>query len=382
MSYEYEQLVAALMGAAVILGLMGLLGTIVYLLLSLPYERQERARLFVDLLDSELRLGHAPEPALIRLAQCQDASLSVRFFILAAWLEQGLKLDEALAKVPRFLPPGVTAIIQTGCRLGSLQQVLPACRYQLQAAADEVSKTRNYLALTLMVFFPVWLAALAMINVFILPRIKAIAAEMVPEFNTPWMIDRLDHWLPLTAIPICLLALGALASIAGPRLELILKRALPGHWVDGFLNLLPWNNRRARRDFSLTLSLLLDAGFPEEQAVLHAGAATGNERFRRVAERAATELRKGARLPEALERIDAGPELRWRWQTAVQAHASFASALAGWHESLNAQAVKSEQAASNLVTTALVVLNGLLVGLVVIGIFQFITVIIEEASLW
>ncbi len=382
MAGDYERFFAAALITMIALSVLVLLAVVAFQLLSLPYRRQERARLFVDLLESELKRGQAPEPALLRLGQCRDASLSVRFFILVAHLEQGLKLDQALERVPRFLPVGVSAIIQAGCRLGNLPQILPACRYQLQAAADQVRKARNYLALTLMIFFPAWVAALWLVSAFVLPKFRAIGAEMIGDYQPTWAMENLDRLIPWVCVPGILLGIAVVANIAGPRARLWFLRFLPDGLVDGFLNLFPWNHRRVRRDFSLTLALLLDAGVPEDLAVTHAGAATGNHRFRQLAEQVAADLRTGARLPEALARLDAAKELKWRWQVAAQSHVPFARALEGWHETLNAQAVKAELSTSNLVTSSLVVLNGLIVGLVVVGIFQFFTTLIEEVALW
>jgi len=382
MDMDFQQFVAAVLTALICLGVMALLSTIAYQLLSLPYRRQERARLFVDLLESELKLGHAPEPAIIRLAGCQDASLSVRFFILAAYLAKGLKLDEALDRVPRFLPAGVSAVIQAGCRLGNLPQVLPACRYQLQAAADQSRKARNYLALSLMIFFPAWAAAVWLIATFILPRFELIAREMIGDYQLSWTMRNVRDLIPFICVPGLLLGAAAVASVAGQRMRLWFLNWLPAGFVDGLLNLFPWNQRRVRRDFSLTLALLLDNGVPEDQAVLHAGAATGNHRFRQLAERVAHDLRTGARLPDALARLDNARELQWRWQVAARSLVPFARALEGWHEALNAQAVKAELSTANLVTSTLIVLNGVLVGLVVVGIFQFFVTIIEETALW
>jgi type II secretory pathway component PulF len=266
--------------------------------------------------------------------------------------------------------------------LGDLARVIPACRYQLQAAADHVRKARNYLALTVMLFLPAWILTLWVLVAFVVPRMQAIAAEMIGDQVGSWAVENFELLIPIGCLPVVLLLLAAFAVVAGPRMRLWFLAWLPAGLVDGFLNLLPWNNRRARRDFSLTLSLLLDGGVPEEAAVLHAGAATGSHRFRQLAELAAADLRAGAKLPDALSRVDDARELRWRWRVAAETQLPFEHALEGWHESLNAQAVKAEMSSSNLLTSSLILLNGVIVGLIVIGIFQFFTTIIEETALW
>lgn len=382
MYIDYEALVGSIIATAVGLGLLLGLGFGGYQLLSLPYRRQERARLFVDLLESELKLGRAPEPAILQLAQCRDPSLSVRFFVLAAWLEQGLKLDEALEKVPRFLPAGVTAILQTGCWLGDLHRVLPACRYQLQAAGDQVRKARSYFTASLIIFFPILAGLCFLISTFVIPKFNAIGAEMMGTLPANWAITHIDLLVWLALMPVLLLGIILTTLAAGPRIRLFLLRWLSPVFIDRLLNWTPWNNRRARRDFSLTLAVLLDAGVPEDQALRHAGAATGSHFFGALAQRAADKLRAGTNLLEALARIDPAGELKWRWQVAAHGHVPFQRALEGWHETLNVRAVKAEQSAASLATTFLVLLNGLVVGAVVVGVFQFLTTIIEETALW
>jgi len=382
MSSHAQEVVAAILVMLVALGALLTLGTFAYQFFSLPYRRQERAQRFVELLGTELSQGRAPEPAILRLAQCRDASLSVRFFILAAWLEKGLNLDEALDKVPRFLPAGVTAILQTGCRLGDLRRVLPACRYQLQAAGDQVRKARSYFTASLIVFFPILAGLCLLISAFVIPRFNAIGAEMLGTFPSNWAITHIDLLALLTMIPVVLLGIVVTTLAAGPRIRLFLLRWLSPTFIDRLLNWTPWNHRRARRDFSLTLALLLDAGLPEDLALRHAGAATGSHFFGTLAKRAADKLREGTTFLDALAQIDPAGELKWRWQVAARAHVPFQQALEGWHETLDVHAVKAEQSAASLATTTLVLLNGVIVGAVVVGVFQFLTTLIEESALW
>ncbi|MBI1178827.1 hypothetical protein GC207_15450 [bacterium] len=377
-----QETVIALLVSLIGFGLLILVGGLIYQFLSLPYRRQERAQRFVDLLDTELKLGIAPEAAILHMAKCNDPSLSVPFYLLAAWLEKGLKLDEALDRVPRFLPGGVTAILKTGYQLGNLQQFIPACHYQLQAAADQVRKARNYFAGSLIIFFPAWTAIMWMISIFVIPKFNAIGAEMLPHYHPSWAITHINQLALFSLVPLAALLVVLVAYTAGPRIRLKLLHWLPPELVDGCLNWFPWNNRRARRDFSLALSLLLDCGVPEDQAVVHAASATGSFRFQQLAERTAAKLRDGVRFVDALAAVDPAGELKWRWEIAAQSGIPFREALEGWHETLNVRAVKAEQYASNYATTGLIVLNGVIVGAVVIGVFQFLTSIMQEASLW
>jgi type II secretory pathway component PulF len=121
---------------------------------------------------------------------------------------------------------------------------------------------------------------------------------------------------------------------------------------------------------------------PESDAVRFAGTASGNEQFAQVAGEIANDLKAGATLPDALARIDPAEEFKWRWNIAAQSGVPFEVALEGWHETLNARAVQNETGVANLSTTILILMNGVIVGLIVVGVFQFMTGIIEEALLW
>jgi type II secretory pathway component PulF len=81
--------------------------------------------------------GRTPEAAIVAAASSRDPSLGARFHLLAAYLERGLPLDQALAKVPRLLPPQVRAIFSAGRRIGDTKRVLPACRALWQDGISE-----------------------------------------------------------------------------------------------------------------------------------------------------------------------------------------------------------------------------------------------------
>ena len=57
-------------------------------------------------------------------------------------------------------------------------------------------------------------------------------------------------------------------------------------------------------------------------------------------------------------------------------------ALAGWHEALEAKAYQLEQTASQTITTGLVILNGCLVGLIAVSVFQALTSVVWGFTLW
>src|SRR5262245_51232279 len=100
---------------------------LVYFVLTLPLRRRERARIFLYLLKAGLDKGLAPENAIAAAASSGDRMLSSRFYDLSAYIRKGIPLSEALDKVPRLLPPRVSAMLKAGARIGDIRKVLPAC---------------------------------------------------------------------------------------------------------------------------------------------------------------------------------------------------------------------------------------------------------------
>src|ERR1041384_8303598 len=120
---------------------LAFIGSIVYLiyfLLTLPMRRKERTRLFLDLLELGLKGGHSPETTITSISNCRDRSLSVGFYVLSAYIQQGMRFTQALEKVPRLLPPQVCAMLKTGDRIGDISKVLPACRSLLKDGVSQV----------------------------------------------------------------------------------------------------------------------------------------------------------------------------------------------------------------------------------------------------
>ncbi len=128
------------LGTAVTFGLMLLLyivtgllpvGGFIYLfyfLLTLPMRRNERGRFFLDLLELGLKEGRTPESTIVEISASRDRAMGVRFHLLAVHLENGLRLGDALGKVPRLLPPQIRAMLKAGEAIGEMGRVLPAGR--------------------------------------------------------------------------------------------------------------------------------------------------------------------------------------------------------------------------------------------------------------
>jgi type IV pilus assembly protein PilC len=354
---------------------------LMYFLLTLPMRRKERARLFLDLLEMGMKEGRTPELAIENAASSRDRSLGVRFHLLAAHLEQGLSLTQALEKVPRLLPPQIIAMLKTGARIGDLAKVFPACRHFLRDGVSHVRGAMNYLILMAFIATPVGIFVALFLRLKVLPAFEQVFAGMVPEGKLPAFTQLIfadsGFFMMIQILMLLSLWLALFAYVGGPRVRGWLKPLLLGREL-----ISPWRSRRLKRDFSAMLAVLLDAGVPESEAVQLAGTSTASPTMVTRANRVCALLKQGIKLPEALRGLDVSGELQWRISNALRRGHSFLNALAGWHDALDAKAFQLEQSAAQITTTSLVLINGLIVGAVVCAIFLALINLVNEAVLW
>jgi type II secretory pathway component PulF len=147
--------------------------------------------------------------------------------------------------------------------------------------------------------------------------------------------------------------------------------------VDWITWRIPWKQKKLQRTFSAMLAVLLDGGVPEAVAVRLAGDSTANEICRRRARRVIAALEKGVKLDDAVRAFDDSGEFHWRLTNATHAHGGFLNALRGWHEALDAKAFQQEEAATHVLTSGLVLLNGLVVALIAIGMFGMLIMLLR-----
>lgn len=356
---------------------------LVYVAIGLPLRRQERARLFLDLVTTGLASGRSIEESVVSISRSGDTSVGARFHLLAAYLEGGWDLVSALQKSAGLLPPQMTAMIRVGQEIGDARRVLPACRALLNDATSHLQNAYNYLIVLAFVLLPVIPALFWVMTVFVLPKYQQLFADL--RESTP--LSALPfHWaaaMSQVQIVVALLFyLGAIFYVGGPRLVSWLGAGLLLPRIDGLLYRVPWRRKRMQRDFAGMLGLLLDAGVPEDRAVTLAADSTNNRAFTRRAERVVGALRQGTPLPQALAAIDSSGELHWRLANALRSGKNFFAALTGWLEGLDAQAFRQQQTFGQLVTTGLVLYNGLMVALFAVYVFGGFTAIIEEGVLW
>jgi type II secretory pathway component PulF len=358
---------------------------VAYFLLTLPMRRRERARLFLDLIELGLKDGRSAETTIMALSHSRDRKLGVRFYLLAAFGQPGRRQGHALEMVPRMLPPQIVAMLKAGETIGDISKVLPACRRLLHDGVSQIRGAINYLVLLAFGVTPLTIFIPIVLRTKVLPSYKAVFegvldGQALPAF-TRFVLENNGIAIALQTAFICIVWIAMFIYIAGPRVQGWLARIHPG--IPGWISWqLPWRRKRLHRDFSSMLAVLLDAGVPESEAVRLAGESTNNVVMQRRAGRVCELLSKGVKLPEAVCEMGDSQELSWRLSNALRSGRDFLRALAGWHEALDAKAFQLEQAAAQTTTTAMVLINGVLVGGIVIALFLALIQLVNEAVLW
>src|ERR1039457_4278460 len=239
-----------------------------HFLLSLPMRRRDRALFFLDLIETVVKRGQPVEQAILSAAENHDRAIGVRFFMVAAHIENGARLGEALEKEPRFLPPQINAMLRAGEKLGDLKKFLPACREVLRVAPDTVRTTMHYMVAILLLFAPVACWLIILLSVFVIPEFKALAAGMNYQV-WPLTVFVFEHtsWLVEFEMAIfALLMFVAVIYIGGPGFVRWFQfRSVPV--VDWVAWHIPWKRKKLLRAFSAMLAVLLDGGVPEAVAV-------------------------------------------------------------------------------------------------------------------
>jgi len=384
---DFGQLLFALLWYAILILLPGgAFSVVLHFLLSLPMRRRDRALFFLDLMETVLQRGQPLEPAILAAAENHDRAIGVRFYMLAAHIENGDRLGEAMEKEPRFLPPQVNAMLRAGEKLGDLKKVLPACREVLRIAPDTVRATMHYMVAILLLFAPIAVFMIFLIMTFVVPKFKDVAAGMnVPLWPiTNFVFAATPYIIWFEVLLFVALLTVAVIFIGGPGFV----RKFPFvRWlqfrdvslVDWITWRVPWKQKKLLRAFSAMLAVLLDGGVPEAEAVRLAGESTANGICRRRARCVIAALEKGEKLDEAVRAFDDTGEFHWRLTNATHTHGGFLNALCGWHAALDAKAFQQEETATHAMTSGLVILNGLVVALIATAMFGILIAILRGA---
>jgi type IV pilus assembly protein PilC len=353
---------------------------LVHFLFSLPMRRAERMRLFLALVEDAINRGQSIEAMILSVAESRDRMVGIRFYILAAHIEGGLNFVEALEKVPRFLPPQIIAMLRAGEKFGDLKKVLPACHEILRDRPAGVRSAVHYLISVVFLFSPFFIFMVVVLMVWVIPQFKMVAAGMNirlwPYTIFVFALNDSHILIGLEIILFLVLAMAALFYIGGPGLVRWFQfRSVP--IVDWLAWRIPWKQKRLQRTFSAMLAVLLDGGVPEAEAVRLAGESTANEICRRRSLRVIVAIEQGTKLDDAIRKFDDTGEFHWRLANAVHARGGFLDALRGWHEALDAKAFQQEEATAHIVTSGLVVLNGLMVALIATAMFGILIAVLN-----
>jgi hypothetical protein len=386
-SFELEGLLVFLLIAVIATLPVALMLGVVYFVVTWPFRLLERARFLLDVVSAALAKGDSPERTLVQLARRHERAFGPHLHLLTAHIERGLTLGQSLAKVPQLMPPAVAVMVRVGEEIGDLRKVLPAASRVL---SDEMSHAREAqyhtvalgTATSLMLAWVIWT-----LGNFVFPKFDALLFDFAEGRElVGWMLfstfaGHVTGWVLFLAGSVLVMWIWTLLCVGG--MERMLWASSQSPWLAALIwHWLPWRYKRLQRDFSFLLATLLDAHVPEEKAVAMAAAGTANPGIERRAGAVIEDLKAGLWLPSAIKHLDDEGELAWRFRHAAYSQKGFTVALKGWQEALDTSAMKEERIAIDATNLAVILFNGLMVGLVTFSVFQFIITSVDLTSPW
>lgn len=367
-------------------GLLPLIGVFLLLawLVNMPLRRAENARFFLDLISMGMRSGRSPEETIVSLSRTGDRDLGGRFHLVAALLESGMTLIQAIERAPRLLPPQIVALLKIGEKLRDFSRIMPAARSMLKDGDSGVRKGKDYLVVLAFVVTPVSVCWMIFTTLFILPKLEAIAADLLEAAEVSFVAAaaKLNWiWVGSQLVLLLLIWTGVLIYFVNPRSSSWEGTRLADFcaWIQFRI---PWKRKRMQRDFSAALGLLLDSNVPEKNALPLAADCSANLKFIRLAQLCAKRLEGGAKLGDAVRSLDPSGQFQWRLANSEARGGEFQRALESWRENLDMRAFQQEQAFTQAFTSGLALWNGLIVGVMAFALFDFLRKIIMTPSLW
>lgn len=362
-----------------------LAGALLYWLVNTPLRRQENARFFLDLLALGLRNKLGPERTLTNLSTTGDRDLNGRFHLIASFLETGATLMEAIERAPRILPPRIMALLKIGSELGDLSKVMEPARAMLHDASPAGRKAKDYFIVLAFVVSPAIILGVVSTQIFVIPKYEAILANMLNG------ADYEPIWFQLTHLNWCWAGaqIGMLAAIWTSVIVYFVNpiaTSWEGTRIARFCSSMqfavPWKRKRMQRDFAAALGMLLDAGIPEDRALLMAADCAENLKFIGLARQCAKDLQVGKSLSDAMAPLDPSQQFDWRLQNARRSDKAAGRALEAWRDALDAKAFQQEQAFSQVFASGMVIWNGAVVGIFALAVFSSLVRMIVVASPW
>lgn len=331
----------------------------------------------LDLLNEQLlaltESGLALSPALAALAKdVENKRLRPVIEELQGHLEAGASLEEALSKLPGTFPAVYTSLVRAGERSGNL----PAVLHQLCTYSRRGLETRY--AMQEAVVYPV--LVLGLLTVFL-----GVYSELVaPQFSALYA----DHFRQLPALTRGCLAIGnalhavaidALFAAAGVLLALALFSALTRR-LESCAFARDWCKLRipflgpiyaavSLERFTRTLGMLLTSRAESAESLALAAEAAGNAVLARAGKTAARLVEGGDKFAGALAVTGYfGNSFSWLLRQGEE-NGFLDKTLLQLAEASDREALRRSKLVLVLAGPVMVILAGILVGVVVIGMF-------------
>ena len=353
---------------------------------SRPSRWLSRGRMFLIAVNSAVDRGTPVEKALLELAEKKDKEMGVEFHALASWLNTGLPLHEALEKVPRFLPRSIQTLLIYGSRTGKLTELLPAGQNVMHSLTRQGANKGQDLFYPLILMM-VMIGVTGLLTAFVVPKFVAIFADMGGDLGVEalgyflFIWNNFDLWIASHFAAFAVMLTCCLFFAGGPGVVNWMQTNLP-RLTDTVHRLFPWQRMEQQRRFGLMLSHLLDAGIPEEPALMMSAEFAGNHWFKRQVIEATRALRDGESLNAVLLRLDADPDFQFRMEAARRSGSPFREALSDWSDALCARAQFREAAAVDFAHTGFLCYNAAWIGFVGISFFAAEIHLIDAVMMW
>ncbi len=369
------EVVVAVVAVVVATGACVGVGYLIYWIATLPWRRQERVRLFLEVVDLGLTGGITAEDAIRGACSTRDRAIPTRMQWVSWNFERGMTLEEALTDAGGFLPPDILATLVWGIRNGRLADAVRLSRAGLETRPD-ASRGGRIAVGTLLLLPGSTLVLFVALAAYVFPRMVTIADDMgvaVSSGPAGWMFG--NGWKP--AAMVFAVNVVFVAAVFGRTAGHWLGK-LP--WFDWFDGLVPWHRQRTQRRFAQLLAMGLDLGAGEADALAAAAAGTGNAVWRRRAGFAAKAMEQGSPLDVAVGSVDRTPEFRWRLATALRRPQWAMESIRGWLDDLEARAERNEAMAGQSFLSFVVLANAVLVGFAAAAVFSFLIAVMERAG--
>lgn len=334
----------------------------------------EELRLFSEQLGSIARSGYPLVPSLAAMSdELEQPRLRAATEQLRSDLERGTSLEAAFRHQESRFPPLFGALVRAGELTGDLPTVLDMMNEHATRMVSVNHRVKMALA------YPLLLAICAVSVIlyqllYIVPVFADIFLEMEAQLPAPTRFlltvsDVLRHNWSGVLMGFALVALGFVA------LYVLLKRQPDGRrFLDGCKLYFPGIGMAyqgvVQARFCRTLSLLLGARVPLIDALLLAGAASGSAVLEKAVSRASDVVAQGGRLVDGLrESRFFGPSFYWLLGTAEE-RGQVEYALDNLAESAERTVRTREQLLGSVITPALTIFLGLIIGFMVVALYM------------